>query len=226
MLALGNYNYSRNKFYLDLSLSYNFTNNGMGSVQWTDENNVTYSTYDNVTHLRNVNLSAFFQWQIADKTSWIFNGNFGWSKYSLAYYNKNLKLAKFNGYFYTSLQQKLPWDLTMSLGMNYFSGNRSSPFTYSRNASSFIGYTIGLKKSFLKDKRLDVNISFNNIGIDHKKRTLYYLNNGRTGSKTDYQYINQGVGIGVSWSFGNLRARVKKADRSISNDDLQGRKNN
>ena len=223
---LMNYNYSRNNFYVDLTASYNFSSNGMGSVQWTDENNITYSTYDNITHLRNVNLSTFFQWQIADKTSWIFNGNFGWGKYSLAYGDNNVKLAKFSGYFYTTLQQKLPWDLTMSLGMNYFSGNCGSPFTYTKNAASFIGYSIGLKKSFLKEKRLDVNISLNNIGINERKRTIYYLNNGRTGSKIDYQYINQGVNIGVSWRFGNLRAQVKKADRSISNDDLQGRKNN
>ena len=50
---LMNYSFSKNKFYLDLTLSYNFTNNGMGSVQWTDQNNITYSTYDNITHMRN-----------------------------------------------------------------------------------------------------------------------------------------------------------------------------
>ena len=222
---LMNYSYSKNKFYLDLTLFYNFTNNGMGPVQWTDENNITYSTYDNTTHMRQITLSAFFQWQIAEKTSLMFNGNFGWNKYSLVYGNDKVRLARPEGYFYTNLQQKLPGDFTMSININYFSGNCSSPFVYSKNAASFIGYSIGLKKSFLKDKRLDVNISLNNIGIKSRKRSIYYLNNGRTGSKTDNQYNNQGVSIGVSWRFGNLRAQVKKTDKSISNDDLQGRKN-
>lgn len=221
---LMNYSYTIKKFYLDLTLSYNFTNNGMGSVQWTDNDNITYSTFDNISRMRQVTLSAFFQWQIAEKTSWMFNGNFGWNKYSSAYGEKNVSLARLDGYFYTSLQQKLPWDLTMSVSMNYFAGNCNSPFAYTKNAASFIGYSIGLKKSFLKDKRLDVNVSLNNIGIKDRKRTIYYLNNGRTGSKTDYQHINQGVSIAVSWRFGNLRAQVKKTDKSISNDDLQGRK--
>lgn len=222
---LMNYSLSKNKFYLDMTLSYNFTNNGMGSVQWTDPNNITYSTYDNITHMRKVTLSAFFQWQISANTSWMFNGNFGWNKYSLAYGNDNVYLARLDGYFYTNLRQKLPWDLTLSVNMSYFAGNCSSPFSYSQNSPSYIGYSIGLKKSFLKDNRLDVNISLNNIGIKERERTIYFLNNGRTGSKTDYQHINQGISIGVNWRFGNLRARVKKTDKSISNDDLDGRKN-
>ena len=219
-----NYSLSKNKFYLDLTLSYYFTNNGMGSVQWTDNNNITYSTYDNISHMRQINLSAFFQWQIAEKTSWMFNGNFGWNKYSLAYGDNNVNLARLDGYFYTNLQQRLPWDLTISVGMNYFAGNCNSPYAYTKNEASFIGYSVGLKKSFLKNKSLDVNISLNNIGINNKKRITYYLNYGKTGSLTDYQNINQGVSIGVSWRFGNLRAQVKKTDKSISNDDFQGRK--
>ena len=85
---------------------------------------------------------------------------------------------------------------------------------------------MGLKRSFLKDKTLDVNLTFDNMGIKDSKRTTYYLNSGKYGSKVDLTHHNQRVSIGINWRFGNLRAQVKKTDKSISNDDLQGRKNN
>lgn len=221
-----NYSLSKAKFYLDLSLNFNASNNGMGSIQWSDPDNVTYSTYDNLIHSRNLTFSAFYQWQITDKTSWMMNGNIGWSKYSICYGDLNAKLSRFNGFYYTRIQQKLPWDLTLSLSSFYFSGNCSSAYSYSVSDASSIGYSVSLKRSFLKNKTLDVNLSFDNIGVKDNKKTIYYVNSGKTGSKTDIAHHNQRISIGVNWRFGNLKTQVRKTDKSISNDDLQGRKNN
>ena len=221
-----NYSFSRPKFYLDLSLSYNMTNNGTGTLQWTDLDNVTYSTYSNLMHARNITLSAFYQWQITDKTSWMLNGNIGWVKYSNFYVENAVRLARWKGYFYTRIQQKIPWDLTLSLSADYYSGNVSSVYSYSVSRASSISYSIGLNRSFLKDKTLYVNISVNNLGIKNWTRDIYYVNSGRTGSKIDVTHHNQKLSIGISWRFGNLKTEMKKTDKSISNDDLEGRKNN
>lgn len=221
-----NYSLTKAKFYLDLSLSFNLSNNGMGAVQWTDAENITYSTYDNLTHTRDVTFSIFYQWQITDKTSWMVNSNLGWSKYSILFNDKKSKLSRFNGYYYTRIQQKLPWDITISLSSYYFSGNCNNVYSYTVNSGSTIGYSVGIKRSFLKNKSLDVNISFNNIGIEDYRKTSYYVNNGKTGNKIDVSHYNQRLSLGVNWRFGNLKAQVKKTDKSISNDDLQGRKNN
>lgn len=221
-----NYSLIKPKFNLDLSLSYSMTNNGMGNIVWTDSDNVTYSTYGNQLHKRNVTLSAFYQWQIGSKTSWMFNGDLEWNRYSMDNGSTYNKLARLTGYFYTRVQQKLPWDLTLSVSASYFSGWLGSLYFYSSNPISAVSYTVGLRKSFLKDKRLDVNLSVSNIGLDRKKQNKYYLNDGRNGHELSTQFNRQLVNLGISWRFGNLRAQVKKTDKSISNDDLQGRKNN
>ena len=221
-----NYSLSKSKLYLDLSLNYNISNNGIGSIQWTNSDNTTYATYDNRIHSRNLTFSAFCQWQITDKTSWMINGNLGWAKYSLYYEDQDAKLSRLNLYYYTRLQQKLPWELTLSLSSFYFSGNCNSVYSYSVNEASSIGYSIGLKRTFLKNKTLDVNISLDNIGIKNSEKKTYYLNSGKSGIKKDISNYNQRISFGINWRFGNLKASVKKTDKSISNDDLQGRKNN
>lgn len=223
---LFNYSLIKLKFNLDLTLSYSMTNNGMGDIVWTDADNITYSTYGNQMHQRNVTFSAFYQWQLGDKTSWMLNGNLEWNKYSLDNGSKYVSLAKLTGYFYTRVQQKLPWDLTLTLGAFYFSGWIGSPYFYSFNPISSMGYSVGLRRSFLKDKRLDVNLTVSNIGLDTRKQNKYYLNDGRNGHELGIQHNRQQVSLGISWRFGNLRAQVKKTGKSISNDDLQGRKNN
>lgn len=221
-----NYSLIKTKFNLDLTLSCSLTDNGIGSIVWTDKDNVTYSTYGNKMHHRNITLSGFYQWQLGEKTSWMFNGDLEWTKYSLDNSSSYVSLTKLTGYFYTRIQQKLPWDLTLTIGANYFSGWIGSPYSYSSNPISTIGYSLGLRRSFLKDKRLDVNISFENIGLDTRKQNMYYLNDGRSGHQISIQHNRQQINLGISWRFGNLRAQVKKTEKSISNDDLQGRKNN
>lgn len=219
-----NYSLIKPKFNLDLTASFAFSNNGTGAVQWTDENNVTFSTYDNLMKSRNFTVSGFFQWQIAAKTSWMFNGNFSRVKYMLNIPSGNAELARFTGYFFTRVQQKLPWELNLTVGANYFAGFCNSPYQYMSNPASSIGYSIGLKRSFLKSKTLDIGISADNIGLKDRKMYTYFLNNGTTGSQQMLQHHRQQVTVSVNWRFGNLRARVKKASTTINNDDLDGRK--
>lgn len=202
-----NYSLIKPKFNLDLSLSYSMTNNGMGNIVWTDSDNVTYSTYGNQLHKRNVTLSVFYQWQIGSKTSWMFNGDLEWNRYSMDNGSTYNKLARLTGYFYTRVQQKLPWDLTLSVSASYFSGWIGSLYYYSSNPISALSYIVGLRKSFLKDKRLDVNLSVSNIGLDRKKQNKYYLNDGRNGHELSTQFNRQLVNLGISWRFGNLRAQ-------------------
>lgn len=221
-----NYSLSKSKFYLDLSLTYAMSNNGIESFKWIDDKNITYSTYDNFTHSRRTTLALFFQWQITDKTSWMVNANMNYKKYSIFMDNTDTKLSRLNGFYYTRLQQKLPWSLTLSLSSQYFSGSCNSVYAYSTREASAIGYSISLKRSFLKNKTLDVNVTFDNLGIKDYKTITHYINGGRYGTEIRTDYHNQGITVGVNWRFGNLRAQVKKTDKSISNDDLQGRKNN
>lgn len=223
--VLLNYSLIKAKFNLDLTATYSFSNNGTGPLKWTDDDNVTYTTYDNLLHSRQLSFSMFFQWQVASKTSWMFNGNLGWNRYSITNRSIHTSLAKVNGYFYTRIQQQLPWNLTLTVGAMYFSGWFNSLYQYSTSPASNISYSVGLKRSFLKDKTLDVSITANSIGLPKTRRTIYQLNDGTTGYQKTIEPSRQRVTVGISWRFGNLRAQVKKAASTITNDDLQGRKN-
>ena len=219
-----NYSYIKPKFNLDLTLSFRTSNNGMGQIKWTDDN-ITYNTYGNSLHDRQATFSVYFLWQITDKTSWLINGELEWEKYSLGEGADKIRNARFNGYYYTRIQQKLPWDLTLSLSSNYFSGWISGLYNYANNPIQNISYTIGLRRSFFNNN-LDVNVSAGNLGIHSRVSHNYAINGGRAGYNFSTQTPRQQVIIGLNWRFGNLRTQVKKTDKSISNDDLQGRKNN
>lgn len=222
--VLLNYSLIKAKFNLDLTATIGFTNDGTGSLQWT-EDDILYSTYANLMHSRVYNLSAFFQWQLSRTTSWMLNGNFGHSEYKIETETENSKLGRWTGYFYTRVQQRLPWELTLSLGLNYFMGWCNSPYSYMDSPASNISYSLQLKRSFLKNKTLDVSISAADIGMPARKQNSYTLNNGTTGYAQNIMDNRAAVSIGISWRFGNLRAQVKKTASTIKNDDLQGRKN-
>lgn len=220
---LVNYNFIKPKFNLDLTLSFRSSNDGMGQIKWSDEN-VTYNTYGNSLRDRMATLSLYFLWQISDKTSWMINGEVEWEKYSLGQGADKIKNAGYNGYYFTRIQQKLPWDLTLTVSSSYFSGWLNGLYNYGKNPAENISYSVGLRRSFLNN-RLDASISASNLGIHSRKSHSYAINGGRTGYNFSSQSPRQQVMIGATWRFGNLRAQVKKTDKSISNDDLQGRKN-
>lgn len=219
-----NYGLMKRKINLDLTATFGLTNDGTGSVQWT-EGDIIYSTYENLMHNRNITLAAFMQWQITDKTSWMLNGNINWSRYSINTQTEHSSLARWTGYFFTRVQQKLPWDLSLSGSLNFFSGWCSSPYSYSTSPLSNIGYSLTLKRSFLKNKTLDVSVAAGNLFMPARKATIYTVNNGTYGTQVSRQFNRAGVGVSISWRFGNLRTQVKKTATTITNDDLDGRKN-
>lgn len=219
-----NYSFIKTKFNLDLTLSYRSSNNGMGQIKWTDDN-ITYNTFGNSLHDRQAAFSMYFQWQITDKTSWMLNGQLEWERYSLGKGTDKITNSRLTGYYYTRIQQKLPWNLTLILSSSYFSGWIDGLYDYIINPASNISYSIGLRRSFLNN-RLDASISAANLGIHSRRSNSYNVNGGRTGYTFFTQHPRQQVLMSVTWRFGNLQASVKKTDKSISNDDLQGRKNN
>jgi tonB-dependent receptor len=80
---------------------------------------------------------------------------------------------------------------------------------------------LGLSRSFLKEERLSLNIYCSNVL--EKYRTY---NNHTEGanfiSKSSSKYPSRYYGFSISYRLGELKASVKKAARSIDNDDVKG----
>ena len=127
-----------------------------------------------------------------------------------------LKNDGWNLFAYGGAQQTLPHDWRISL--NVFG---QTPWVMLQGkGSSYFDYGLSVNKSFF-DKRLTLSAFASNF---FKK----YMNNTDTLEGTGFmqeswsKYSRQRFGVSVSYRIGELKASVKKATRSISNDDVKG----
>ncbi|MDE5850039.1 MAG: TonB-dependent receptor family protein [Muribaculaceae bacterium] len=220
-----NYNLIGRKFSLDFGTSYSFMNNAVISVQELQEGDIIKSGYANAGHNKWFNIALWMNYTPWSKTSFMLNANVNYAHRS----NSSLDLSShgWGGYAFLRVRQQLPWDLALT---GYVSAYQSTPDLYSINKTPFsdqIDYGLDLQKSFLKEKRLSVSLGIRNP-FGHSVR-LYESeprNSGYTGYTRSYSYNSaNNFNISVSYRFGSLNASVKKTNKSISNDDVENRKN-
>lgn len=220
-----NYNLISRRLTLELNASYHFTNNSVISVQELLENDILKSTYANDGHNKSFNASVWGQWTISPKTSFMLNLSTSWNRYE----NRSLSLEAegWNIDFFARFRQKLPWDLDMTA---YVSGWKPGASLYSETTTSFsenLFYGLDLQKSFLKEKRLSVRLGITNpFRNSTRVHASSPVNAGYSGYTKSYSYYSaNNISIGISYRFGSMNIQVKKTARSISNDDVENRKN-
>lgn len=220
-----NYNLIGRKFSLDLGTSYSFMNNAVISVQELMPNDIVKSGYANSGHNKWFNIALWMSYTPWVKTSFMLNTNINYAHRSNP--SLNLKTSGWGGYAYFRLRQQLPWDLALT---GYIQIHKSTPDLYSINNTSWsdqMYYGLTLQKSFLKEKRLNVSLSISNpFGHGCLIYESEPRNTGYTGYNKSYNYNNaNNFSISVSYRFGSLNASVKKANKTIDNDDVENRKN-
>lgn len=220
-----NYNLIGRKFSLDLGTSYSFMNNAVISVQELLPGDIIKSGYANSGHNKWFNISVWMNYTPWSKTSFMLNANVNYAHRSNPSFH--LTSSGWGGYAYMRVRQQLPWDLALTGNISVY---RSTPDLYSIDNTPFsdqIYYGFDLQKSFLKEKRLSVSLSISNP-FGHAVRIYDQSpkNIGYTGYTRSYNYNNANrYNISVSYRFGSLNAQVKKTSKSISNDDVENRKN-
>lgn len=222
-----NYGLTAQKFNVDFTAGYSFTDDGIISMQRAVDN-VLYSTYANAGRNKRFSLSLYCQWSITDKTQWMFNG--------AAYYNDfanpdalpgvTLKNHGWTGNFYTKLTQRLPWKLRGSVSLSYWSGWMNGVYGETRaNGAGAWDHTLWIERSFLREDRLTVMLqAWNPFGPYSWSNTMRSINNSMIGENVSKSPYNCSFSVRVSYRFGSLNASVKKTSRTISNDDLVGGK--
>lgn len=201
------------KFNVNASVNYSFVNNGIEQYSFMKDG-VMNSTFDNIGKNKNINLSLFLNWNLSPKTRFNINGRGAYVDYRSL--GLDLKNHGFEGNIFGSFQQTLPWELRLSLN----GGGGTPHVSLQGKRSSFYYYAIGFSRSFLKEKRLTVSINTSNIFDDY----FSFKNNIHTStfhSTTITRVPIRYYGFNLSWRFGELKAQVKKAARSINNDDLK-----
>lgn len=217
------YGLIKQRFNMNFGLSYNFSSSGIINVQET-VGNVTHSTYANEGRNHRVSPSLYASWTPTDKTSVMVNMTTSWNREENP--SLGLRVSGWYGSVFFRFSQKLPAKLNLSVHASLWR-NAKSLYSYVDQLKfiDMFGYGLNLDRSFLKDDRLTVRLYANNLFLPSRRYVSVPLNMGYTGRSVGYSDTQNFVGVSVRIRFGSLNASVKKVSKSISNDDLDGRKN-
>lgn len=203
------------KFTFNVVPVFSLSNNQITQVQ-TASGGKTVSTYANTLSERWAGLSGFFQWQLHEKTSVMFNGNIGYSRYRSK--DLDLKNSGWDSFFYTQVTQQLPWKLRLTGNVGQWDVGADG--LYGKQGHAWF-YGFGLQRSFLKEDRLTVRL---NAQSPFNKRTEFVsrtIQGDYTGRRS-ISFPQRDFSVSVSYRFGSLNARVKKASATIDNNDVVG----
>jgi hypothetical protein len=187
------------------------------SANFKIKNNKLYSTYDNIERLRRYQVEGYLQWKPFDYTTIVANGYVQHNSYR----NLSLQLEKsaWDGFYYVSLTQQLPWKLRLTLSSYGQIGHEPyNVYSYSR---SFYSYSAALQRSFLKEDRLTLRL-FTYMPFRKYQRSASVTDQGDYTAFSESQYIGRRFQISLSYRFGKLKASVKKTETTIENDDVVG----
>lgn len=217
------------KFNVNVSMRHSFNNSGIESVsrligeggEYFDleekhfaPEGALYSTYENIGKSRNTNLSLYLNWNASAKTRIYINGRGSYS--DLKSPSQNLHNYGWQGSMFGGIQHTFPWKLRASLN----AGGSTPYISLQGKGSSYSYYSLSVNRSFLKD-RLTVSVYGSNLFSKYMnfENTTFGTNFSSTNKS---RYPNRSFGMSISYRIGELRASVKKAARSISNDDVKG----
>ena len=203
------------KFTLQLNPYYSFTNNGIAHIMY-EQNHKNVYTYQNILKSKVFGISSYTEWTPFTGTSFTLNASMRYARITLP--TPYLKNSGCGGGIYFNWEQKIPWKLTLTTSLGGEYGNRVyNPYAIEGH---WFYYDFTLTRRFLKDK-LTVSLSAESPFIKERSSTYRIVQGDYTGYERAVMKPKR-FGIRLSWSFGKLKASVKKAERSIQNDDLVG----
>ena len=205
------------KLTLQLSPYYSYTNNGIANIIY-EQNRKDVSTYQNVLKSKVFGISSYTEWTPFTGTSFTLNASMRYARITLP--TPSIKNSGCGGGIYFNWEQKIPWELTLTTSIGGEYGNRVyNPYAIEGH---WFYYNFTLTRRFLKDK-LTVSLSAESPFVKERSTTYRIVQGDYTGYERAVMKP-QCFKIGLSWKFGKLRASVKRAARSIENDDLVGSK--
>ena len=213
------------KFNLNVGIHYSFTNNSIEHVNTLMQDTeipglqnptgkeVLYSTYYNMGKNRTVGLNGYVNWNATSNTRLYLNIN---GSYVYIKGAENLKNDGWTMFAFGGIQQTLPKDWRISLNLM----GQTPWIMLQGKGSRFFDYNLSVNKSFLK-KRLTLSAYASNF-FKKYKRNSSHLEDVNFVQDSYNRYTRQRFGFSISYRIGELKASVKKAARSISNDDVKG----
>lgn len=204
------------KFTFNINPTFYFSNNQIAALQGI-QNGKAWTSYGNVNHERRYYTTAYAQ--VNPWTGGSFSLNLGGGYHWFKNPNIDIDLGGWHANYNISLTQHLPWQLVLNGGVGGSIGHEPNS-VYGLDGNWSYHY-LSLQRSFLKDNRLTVTLAAQNP-FEHCSVYKQRIVQGEYRSIVRTKRKPQMFGIRVSYRFGSLKTQVKKADRSIQNDDVVG----
>lgn len=217
------YTFMHEKLSLNTSFYGGYSDNGISSVvtvvQDADGNDVVHSTYGNVGKSLDAGAFGYAQWRVDSRMSVMTSLSASWMR--LENTNQGLRNSGWSANIYANVDRELLWKTKLSVSGGWY---RSGPNGVYTDGGENGWYALALTRSFLKEDRLSLSLqAVNPVGMKYS--------NWRTRTvRGDYTGWSLGRGesrsfmLRMSYRFGSFQAAVKKTAKTISNDDLEGRK--
>lgn len=201
------------KWIVSLTGRYSHTGSGISDYSFYDNEGILNTTYGNIVVEDETGITAFVNWTAGPKTRIYTNSSFGYSMFS-----SDELAQKNNGWNWNvvaGLQQTLPADMLLSA--NLMAGGKT--WTLQGWNKGFTMAVLGLSKGFFTNKlrvtgQFISNFEKGGMAIESFARG----GNFETSSKVTVP-IRQ-VGLNLTYTFGKQGFQVKKARKSITNDDV------
>ena len=205
------------KLVSSLSFTTSFNNDGIGQVV-KDVDNKIYSTYGNIQKFSNYLGNLYLRWQPSSKTNITLNMNCGWTQVK----NDDLAMSqnRWNWGGNINFTQDIWWKLKLFLNAGRWEQQLNNVYNY---AEPIYWHSISLQRSFLKENRLVAEIGIDNPFEKYQKYKQHTTQGDFTSnliSKSQRRYFM----FKLTYRFGSLKSQVKKAAKTITNDDLVGQK--
>lgn len=214
------------KVNMNLSAGYSFANNSIESFSEMVEDvtlvplglqnptgkNVMYTTYRNIGHTRSVDLSAYVNWNVTAALRIYANLSGSYSYYDDG---QGLKNDGWDMFTYGGAQLSLPKDWRFSFNIFYM----TQPVSLQGKSGSWLDYGLNVSKSFMK-KRLTVSAFAQNPFKEYWRNSSFVETPTFRSDDWSMNTVRR-YGVSISFRIGELKAGVKKANRSISNDDVK-----
>lgn len=207
------YSYFNPKWSALFGLTTLLSNNCMTGYTFTRDG-IAHYTYSDDVHTRSYGFDGSFSVRPSAKLNLSISYSGQYATYDFALMDIHTDRFQFRGNI--NLDTALWKDARLFLGGGYSNGNAGLG-SYDKGWQY---HYIGIKQSLLK-RSLDISVSVSDpfekrYSFTREYRTPTYIAYARSKS------YSRRVNIGVSWRFGKQDISVKRASRTIENDDLTG----
>ena len=218
-----NYSYFAQDITVGAELRYTQTGNGITHYSFVDGGGVVNSTYANIGISHIPHLTVFANWNIGGSTRINCNAGFGYERMRTngnaaadgitAWDNDGWAFHAVGG-----VEQNLPWRLTLTVNAG---ANREGISLYSMARPVYYWYGLSLQRKFLKDDRLSLQVSASTFAPKYDE--YRYSSRATDCISTNIQRMRMmQYAVSLTYTFGELKAKVKKTSKSIQNTDVVG----